>query len=119
MADHENDGGIPYDPARHEACAADALAALEASRVALRRQLLKLKAMEPTEGDPDRLSKLQADVARALSRAAELEDKAHDARCKRDRGGGIDLGAAAAEVRRRLARLRGAGGGGPPSGGTE
>lgn len=95
----ENDSG------GFEGRARAAANAMEALRIAAERKLEELKKTKPGEIDAPALLKLLQDQGRALAAAVEAEGRAQDARLKREGGGGIDLDAARAEVRGRLARL--------------
>lgn len=81
------------------------LEAMEALRVVAERKLQELRETQPGEMDTPGFLKVMQDQGRALAAAVEAEGKAKDALFKRDGGGGVDLDAARAEVRGRLARL--------------
>jgi len=89
---------------------------MESMRVAMDRKMQEIEAGDIAELDPAKALNLQKEMARALAIATEAEGRAYDARCEREGGGGLDFGAAEAEIRRRLAVLRGSrhDGGVPP-----
>ncbi|UWQ16996.1 hypothetical protein [Jannaschia sp. M317] len=103
----ETDGVVTPDGI--EARAQAALRSMETLRDVLDRKAEMLREM-PVEGvKPEDLTKLQRDLAKAVTLAVEMEGKVADARRIERGGDGLDLEDARAEIWSRLDSLAAAG----------
>ena len=109
MTDQTRDTSTGEDSGRHEGRVDAAMSSLESTRLDIEAAVKTAQAAVARGDDvPKGLIAAIKDLQRATLVAVEAEWRAEDARSKANRGGGLDLGAARAEIERRLAGLRGA-----------